>query len=258
LQNDQARSIKRTLEVLEYFDEFHPSASVGEIARELGYPQSSTSILLKSLMVLGYLAYDEKTRTYRPTARVAMLGRRIRPYFFGDGNVMAALNELNERTGELIFIAARAGFSIHYIYVVPAINPLRMHLRAGATRPVLGSAIGHLFLSTLPDDEVARTVQRAAQHGPKEPAPDLASILRSVRDIRQKGYVLSDRTMTPGGGVLAMMLPGDAGGEPMAICLGGVGSVILENSEKFVAAMHDVIERHVVPKAPSPVKVTTA
>lgn len=252
MQNDQARSIKRTLEVLEYFDEFHPSAPVGEIARELGYPQSSTSILLKSLMVLGYLAYDDKARTYRPTARVAMLGRRIRPYFFGDGDVMAALNELNERTGELIFIAARAGLSIHYIYVVPALNPLRMHLRAGATRPLVSSAIGHLFMSTLPDEEIARAVERSARQNPKEQTADLPSVMKAVRDIRQKGYVLSDKTMTPGGGVLAMMLPHESGGEPMAICLGGVGSVILANAKPFVTAMREAIERHVSAKPAAP------
>ena len=78
MQQDQARSIKRTLEVLEYFDEENPSASVGGISKELGYPQSSTSILLKSLLNLGYLSYDDKTRTYRPTARVALIGRGIR------------------------------------------------------------------------------------------------------------------------------------------------------------------------------------
>lgn len=222
---------------------------MGEIARELGYPQSSTSILLKSLMVLGYLAYDEKARTYRPTARVAMLGRRIRPYFFGDGNIMAALNELNQKTGELIFIAARAGLSVHYIYVVPAINPLRMHLRAGATRPLVSSAIGHLFLSTVTDDEIARAVERSARQHPKEPAPDLQNVMKSVREIRQKGYVLSDKTMTPGGGVLAMMLPSEPDGESMAICLGGVGSVILENSKSFIAAMRDAIQRHIASKA---------
>src|SRR5690606_35115741 len=80
-----SRSIKRTLEVLEFFDAEHPAVSVSEISRALGYPQSSTSILLKSLMELGYLHYDKVTRTYRPTARVALLGRNVQSYLFGDG-----------------------------------------------------------------------------------------------------------------------------------------------------------------------------
>lgn len=245
MQTDQARSIKRTLEVLEYFDEEHPSASVGEISRELKYPQSSTSILLKSLMTLGYLTYDDKTRTYRPTARVALLGRSIRPYLFGDGNLMAALEEVSEKTGELIFLAARAGLSIHYIHVIPARNPLRMHLRAGAVRPLAGSATGHLFLASKPDEHIAAVVERSKALAESGEAVDLESVMKDVRKIRKQGYVLSDRTVTPGGGVLGMMLPHEIDGQQLAICLGGVGTVVMDNAERFIKIMRAAIARHI-------------
>ena len=81
---DLSRSIKRTLEVLEFFDSDHLVVSVSKISRALGYPQSSTSILLKSLGELGYLHYDRSTRTYRPTARVAFQGRGVQSHLFGD------------------------------------------------------------------------------------------------------------------------------------------------------------------------------
>lgn len=251
MQNEHARSIKRTLEVLEYFDEDHPSASVGEISRVLGYPQSSTSILLKSLMSLGYLAHDEKTRSYRPTARVALLGRGVRPKLFGDGAIMAALHDLNDRTGELIFIAVRIGLSVHYLHVVPATNALRMHLRAGSIRPAVGSATGHLLLSALDDARIARTVEAARAGSPDEPVPDLATVMADVARIRADGHVLSTHTLTPGGGVLAMLLPDPPEGEPLAICLGGVGTVIVENGDRYLAAMRDVVRRHIVNRVPA-------
>lgn len=244
-QNEHARSIKRTLEVLEYFDEDHPSASVGEISRELGYPQSSTSILLKSLMALGYLAHDEKTRTYRPTPRVAMLGRGIRPQLFGDGTIMAALHDLNDRTGELIFLAARVGLSVHYIQVVQATNALRMHLRPGAIRPLVGSATGHLFLSALDDAQIARLVEATRAATPEAAVPDLATVMAEVGRIRTDGYVLSTQTVTPGGGVLAMLLPERVKGDSLAICLGGVGSVVVGKADRYLADMRDVVRRHI-------------
>ena len=40
----------------------------------LGYPQSSTTVLLKSLIVLGYLNYDRKARTYVPSLKLASIG----------------------------------------------------------------------------------------------------------------------------------------------------------------------------------------
>ncbi|HEV2673780.1 MAG TPA: helix-turn-helix domain-containing protein [Aliidongia sp.] len=244
MPQDQARSIKRTLEVLEYFDEENPSASVGSISRDLGYPQSSTSILLKSLLNLGYLSYDDKTRTYRPTARVALLGRGIRSHLLGDGNLMAALDELSTKTGELIFLASQAGLSVHYIHVIPATNPLRMHLRAGAVRPLAGSSSGHLFLAARTDADIATIVKRSQEVAEPGKAPDLDDVMREVRKIRKAGYVLSTRTVTPGGGVLGMMLPQQFEHQPLAICLGGVGSVVTENADRFVRIMADAIARH--------------
>jgi DNA-binding IclR family transcriptional regulator len=243
-QNDLARSIKRTLEVLEYFDEERPRASVSDISRELNYPQSSTSILLKSLMTLGYLAYDEKDRSYRPTARVALLGRTIRSFLLGDGDLMASLDDVSEKTGELIFLAASAGLSVHYVYVIPARNPLRMHLRSGAVRPLVGSATGHLFLAQRTDEEIADLVERARAASDGGTVPDLGVVMKDVRKIRRQGYVLSDQTVTPGGGVLGMMLPRDVDGQPLAMCLGGVGTVVLANADRFTKIMRESIARH--------------
>jgi DNA-binding IclR family transcriptional regulator len=245
MQQDQARSIKRTLEVLEYFDEQNTSASVGGISRDLGYPQSSTSILLRSLLNLGYLTYDDKTRTYRPTARVALLGRGIRSTVLGDGNLMATLDELSAKTGELVFLASQAGLSVHYIHVIPATNPLRMHLRAGAVRPLAGSSTGHLFLSVKTDAEIATIVKRSREASETAKAPDLDEVMREVRKIRRLGYVLSTRTATPGGGVVGMLLHLQFDNQPLAVCIGGVGSIITKNADRFIRIMNEAIERHI-------------
>ena len=63
------KSARRALEVLEYLDEVRSDASVMEIARALNYPQSSTSVLLRSLTSTGYLSYDPQRRRYAPTLR---------------------------------------------------------------------------------------------------------------------------------------------------------------------------------------------
>lgn len=242
MQQDQARSIKRTLEVLEYFDADKTCASVSEISRELGYPQSSTSILLKSLLNLGYLAYDN--RTYRPTARVALLGRGIRSQILDDGNLMATLEEVSQRTGEMIFLASTAGLSVHYIYVIPATNPLRMHLRAGAVRSMAGSSTGHLFLSAKTDAEIAKIVERASTIENNSQPTDLEEVMKAVRKIRKLGCLLSTKTLNPGGGVLAKLLPQKIDGQPLAICIGGVGSILVKNFDQYSTVMENAITRH--------------
>ena len=66
--NMNVKSAIPVFEVLEFFDEIQRDASLGEIARRLGYPVSSTSMLLQSRVDAGYLVQGEK-RVYRPTPR---------------------------------------------------------------------------------------------------------------------------------------------------------------------------------------------
>lgn len=247
MSSELSRSIKRTLEVLEFFDPEHPAVSVSEISRALGYPQSSTSILLKSLMELGYLHYDKANRTYRPTARVALLGRGVQSYLFGDGTVMAALEDISQRTGEMVILAARAGVVVQYIHVIPATNPVRMHLRTGAVRPMVGAAVGHLFLSALPEEDLEPEIDRLVAVTDLPPAFSRELLLREIRRIRRSGYALSTNTVTPGGGVVAVLLPGTFNGQTLAIGIGGVASIITSNGERFVEIMREAVRRHIEP-----------
>ncbi|MGZ3338702.1 MAG: helix-turn-helix domain-containing protein, partial [Reyranella sp.] len=53
------KSAERALAILEYFQEKRRAATVGDIAGALSLPQSSTSMLVKCLVSLGYLEYGE-------------------------------------------------------------------------------------------------------------------------------------------------------------------------------------------------------
>ncbi|PCJ33895.1 MAG: transcriptional regulator, partial [Cellvibrionales bacterium] len=64
------KSVARTCETLVFFDEMRRPLTVVEISKQLGYPQSSTSALLKSLVKLGFLAHDAKRKSYFPTEQV--------------------------------------------------------------------------------------------------------------------------------------------------------------------------------------------
>ncbi len=77
MSENVVKSAARVLEVFEYFAGRRTPATVGEVCNALGYPQSSTSVLLKSLFTLGYLSYDQGSRRYSPSVKVATLGEWI-------------------------------------------------------------------------------------------------------------------------------------------------------------------------------------
>jgi hypothetical protein len=65
-ESNKAKIARRVIEVLEFFDEAHPRATVMDIVRRFNRPQSSTSELLSSLVDLGLLYKDPYSRSYTP------------------------------------------------------------------------------------------------------------------------------------------------------------------------------------------------
>lgn len=58
--------------------------------------------------------------------------------------------------------------------------------------------------------------------------------------------LISTKTVTPGGGVLAMLLPQQIDNQPLAMCIGGVGSVVIDNAGRFARVMQEAIARHLL------------
>src|SRR3546814_13983509 len=61
------KSAGRVLRILEYFDSVQREACVSAISRTLKWPQPSTSVLINSLVSLGYLPNDPFRRPSPPT-----------------------------------------------------------------------------------------------------------------------------------------------------------------------------------------------
>ena len=148
------KSAIRVLEILELFDRLQREASVSEIARELGYPVSSTSMLLGNLLERGYLRHGPDQRTYFPTPRVTVLGGWIEPLLTPHAEVMRMMAELGEATGETIILAAPTRDQAQYLHVVPATTTMRMHVGPGTMRPLLASGLGRVLLASFPEDKV--------------------------------------------------------------------------------------------------------
>jgi len=224
LPSNAVKSAARALQILEYFDHIRRTANVIQVSRALSYPQSSTSILLRSLVTLGYLDYNRRSRTYRPTNRVRLLGSWIEPELFQDGMLLDLLSELNEETSDLVALASRNALSAQYIHVVQAKTALRLHVTPGTSRPISTSVMGWVMLSSLPDLEVAKILRRInAEAGPQGPIVRVPDLLRRLEEIRRDGYAFSHSQITPGAAVLAMPLPTKADQSPLVI---GIGSTV--------------------------------
>ena len=65
------KSATRAFELLEVFERERRPLRVNTLVERLGAPQSSVSMLLKTLVSDGYMEFNPATREYCPSARVA-------------------------------------------------------------------------------------------------------------------------------------------------------------------------------------------
>jgi len=244
IENNLVKSAGRVLEILEYFDDLQRQSSVMEIADALGYPQSSTSALLRSLVTMGYLDYDAQKRTYITSSRVALLGSWVNSPFFAEGTVISMMKELNEETHDTVVLAIRNGQHIQYIYVIQATSPARLHVTLGTVRPLAASVAGYAMLSTMTDAEITRIVMRAnAEAEEGEPLIKTRALLEQIATVRQKRYAFACDLVTRGGGMIAAPLPRMAGQPQMVVGIGGVSEVMRQRESTLATALCTQIER---------------
>jgi len=244
VESSLVKSAGRVLEILEYFDDLQRQSTVMEIADALGYPQSSTSALLRSLVTMGYLNYDAKKRTYITSSRVALLGNWVNSPFFAEGDIISMMKELNEETHDTVVLAMRNGQHVQYIHVIQATSPARLHMTLGTVRPLAASGAGYALLATMTDAEITRIVMRAnAEAADGEPLIKTRALLEQIAEVRRKGYAFTCDMVTRGGGIIAVPLPRMAGQPQMVVGIGGISEVMRQREETLANALRSQIER---------------
>lgn len=216
------KSAQRVLELLDYFAEIRRPASIKEISQSLGYPQSSTSVLMKSLVDSGYFDHELRTRMYVPNLRVSLATSWIQEEMYSTQSLLRLMEELQGRTGHVSMIGIQEGVSVRYLHVLQAYESGQPAVRSGALRPLFRSAAGKMLMTAKSDREI-----RALLHTANAVEPDvslrvdLATARDEIARARRDGYAMSRGTATPGAAALAVLLPVKKGSPPMTLSVGG-------------------------------------
>lgn len=239
----------RVFEILEYFREVRAPLSIREIAERFGYPFSSTSVLMKSLATLGYLAYDRELRAYFPSLRIATLGDWLFDAMYSGGDLLRLLEGIGRDTGETAMLAVQNDIYSQYVHILPNRQQvIQLNIPVGTRRLLCWSGTGWALLSTLSDEQIERIVERTLTRLHSDPVREkitLESVMEQVQAVRRKGYALSDRTVTVGAGVIAMPLPVTSNGMRLAVAAGGVADRLLSHKEQIVKAMAAHVKSYV-------------
>jgi DNA-binding IclR family transcriptional regulator len=219
LDANKAKTARRVIEVLEFFDEESREATVMDIARRYNRPQSSTSELLAILVDMGLLYKDAGARVFRPTPRAAMLGSMFQPRLVRDGSLAMLTERLGAETGLGVLVAGRVGLSAQIFRWSPGEAAAPAGFCGGAQTPLQESAAGWLLLSTLPTDRREPVLRRLRAEAAPGAAFELADIRAQVQACAGRGLISGPGGFGGRAGVTAALLPADPGEHPLVLGL---------------------------------------
>ena len=185
------KSAGRVLQILEFFDEIQRGACVSEISRFLRYPQSSTSVLLRSLVSMGYLLHDRHKRTYYPTRRVSLLGNWVDRSLVQQGTLLEMAEDLARGSQQTVVMATANGLYAQYIYIhrarAGAEEPETLSI--GMLRPIAQTAVGRALLSAYDDNHLGKILRRInAERRANDELIDIPAFLTDIHHGRRRGY----------------------------------------------------------------------
>lgn len=238
------KSVARTFEVLELFDEMRQPLKVMQVSLALGYPRTSTLAIMTSLVSLGYLRLDRRKRTYVPTDRMSLLGSWMNPALFAEARLPRMLQAITQRSGQLVLLGARNGDYAQYIQVLNPDGVAGCHIRVGTKKPLACSGVGTALLSAHDDGEIKRLFHRinAYRKRDAEPVP-VKQLLTSLAEVRRKRYFLSVDQVMNGSSLISMLVPAKWTDRPLAIGVGARTETILARESELVDIMNEEIER---------------
>lgn len=233
------KSAHRAMELLQFFAEWRRPASVKEISQSLGYPQSSTSVLLRSLLEAGYYDHDARTGMYSPSVRILLAAEWIGDQLFSEHSLTRLMQKVLDQTGHTVMIGTQHGLHVRYLHVLQTTREEgRFTARTGSLRPLFRSAAGKMLLTLKGEREIALMLRRV---NATEPDPALRMEFDAVIAEREKalraGYAISLGTSVPGASALAILLPVSRGAEPMTLSIGGPLKQIRKEKAKLVAVL---------------------
>jgi DNA-binding IclR family transcriptional regulator len=220
IESNKAKIACRVIEVLEFFDEDHPEATVMDIVRRYNRPQSSTSELLSSLVELGLLYKDAAARSYSPTPRAAMLAAAAQPAMIRNGQLTAMIDRLTAQTGLGVGVFGMVGPKAQIVTWRSTPQSPRagtVGFGGGLLDLLTGSAAGWLLLSTVAQPRRDGILRRLNAEAPAEGKFVHADMAAAVDQCRDRGFAIGPAGFGSTAQLCAILLPGQSENRSIAI-----------------------------------------
>ncbi len=212
-------SLEKGLKILSLFTKESPSLTQSEISRTIGLNMTSTYRFVNTLVKLGYLEKDAKTKELRLGIGALSMS----------ANIIRAIDELSLIKGVVDRVHSNHNITIDVVFAIDgnlmrtyhrqATETLTYHLPAVAKNSLHNTSVGKAYLSTLPEDTLKQVIGgMSLVSKTTKTIVDKDRLLKEIEKTRQRGYATCDEEYLPGLVTIGAPLISQASGDG----LGGV------------------------------------
>ncbi|NJS14558.1 MAG: helix-turn-helix domain-containing protein [Sphingopyxis sp.] len=241
MSQDLVKSAARALEILELFASERKRMNSAQLGVLLGYPKSSLSVLLKSLVAQGYLTNGNGDQDYFPTLKLARLGEWIPAALLGSDELLPMLAKLRDDTRETVTLTMAADMHMRCLFALIGTHPISLQVEEGVSFPLIGTAIGTMYLASQDDKTVAATLARWSRLHPGQSKATLAKIDADIAAARVSGVACAYDIVMPDTGAIAMPIRPNDGEDVLIVAVAGLNHRIHQKEAAIIAAMQKFV-----------------
>ncbi|HEX5497460.1 MAG TPA: IclR family transcriptional regulator C-terminal domain-containing protein [Mycobacteriales bacterium] len=190
-------AIARGFDVIRAFESARPVMTLSEVSTATGLARPTVRRILLTLESLGYAR--ARTRGYALTPRVLELGLTYVQALGLWDVARPHLEALVARTNESSSVAQLDGSDIVYVARVSVPKIITIAVNIGTRFPAPATSMGKVLLAGLTPEELDRTLAQPTRSSVRATwQPDRAELDPVLRNVRARGWALTDEQLAPG------------------------------------------------------------
>ncbi len=192
-------SLEKGLKILSLFDTEAPSFTQTQISRAIGLNMTSTYRFVNTLVTLGYLEKDLRTKELQLGLRSLALGTNIVRTVDALHLIKMRVDEVHEQNNITIDIVLAIDNDMMRAYHRQAKETFIYHLPAIARNSLHNTSVGKAYLSTLSSDALTDMLAgMSLEAKTTNTIVDKGQLRSEIKKTRQRGYALCVEEFIPG------------------------------------------------------------
>jgi len=194
-----SKSLEKGLKILRLFNKNNSVLTQSEVAKALGLNMTSTYRYINTLVELGYLEKNARTKEIRPASLCLVLCTNLTGASDHLRMIREEVDRIHRENNISIDVAFALDDTLSRIYHRAAEETLTYNLPNYSENCLHSTALGKAYLSSLPDDQIAAKVDTMLLVAKTEKTITRKDALISALNIaKNRQYALSEEEYLPG------------------------------------------------------------